>query len=94
MAKSFEQRVKVIEVNETQEFGANNFKKRTVIGIVEGEYPEEYEFEFIKDKTEIPDDLIIGSYMNFHFNLKGKRVSRDGKPDMFFTTLQAWKVEA
>ena len=51
MAKSIDLRVKVVEVKDTVEVGSNGFKKREVIGMEEGEYPQYYKFEFIKEKV-------------------------------------------
>ena len=93
MAKTFELRVKVMEIKPTEEVGSNGFKKREVIGMVEGEYPDYYKFEFIKDKVDIPDEIIPGTYVTFYFNLNGRKVEKDGKPAMYFTALQAWKVD-
>lgn len=93
MAKTFELRVKVIKIKPTEEVGQNGFKKREVIGMIEGEYPDHYKFEFIKDRVDIPDEIIVGTYVTFHFNLNGRKVEREGKDDMYFASLQAWKVD-
>ena len=91
MAQTFELRVKLEEIGETEEFGNNGFKKRELIGLLEGEYPEHYKFEFIKDKVDLLDDLIVGTYATVSFNIKGKKVEKDG--DIFYyTSLQGWKV--
>ena len=93
MAKSFEMRVKIVEVKDTEEVGNNGFLKREVIGMIEGEYPDYYKFEFIKDKTSIPDELIEGTYATMVFNIRGNKVEAKGKkPEMYFTSLQCWKV--
>ena len=91
----FKIRCKVEEIGETQTVGNNGFQKREVIGQIEGEWPDFYKFEFIKDKTSLPDELIPGTYVTFHFNMNGKKVdskNKDGQP-MYFTTLQCWKVD-
>lgn len=93
MSKTFELRVKVLEVGEIEEIGQNGFKKREVIGMIEGEYPDYYKFEFVQNKVDVPEDLLPGTYVNISFNIKGKKVEKDGK-DLYFPTLQAWKVEA
>jgi len=91
----FELRVKVQSIGDTVEVGDKGFKKREVIGMVEGEYPEFFKFEFIQDNVILPDDLIEGTYATITFNLKGRKVAskKSDQPDNFFTTLQAWKVE-
>lgn len=95
MSKSYEIRVFIEEVGETQEIGDKGFKKREVIGKIEGEWPQYYKFEFIKDKTSVPDDLIEGTYATVFFNLNGRKVeAKTAKDeDKYFTSLQAWKVD-
>jgi len=92
MAQTFELRVKLEEIGETEEIGNNGFKKRELIGLLEGEYPEHYKFEFIKDKVEKLDDLIPGTYATVFFNIKGRKVEKDGDA-FYYTSLQGWKVE-
>jgi len=91
MAQTFELRVKLEEIGETEEIGNNGFKKRELIGLLEGEYPEHYKFEFIKDKVDSLDDLIVGTYATVSFNVKGRKVERDGDT-FYYTSLQGWKV--
>lgn len=97
-SKSYELRVKVVKIDETQEF-ASGFKKRELEAVLEGEYPENFKFEFIKDKVDLLDDILEGTYATISFNIKGRKVENDKdgnllqKP-MFFTTLQGWKIEA
>lgn len=95
MSKSFDLRVKIDHVGETEEVGQNGFTKREVIGVIEGEYPEHHKFEFIKDKTSLPDNLLEGTYATIHFNIKGRKVEakKKGDPPMYFTSLQAWKID-
>jgi len=91
MAQTFELRVKLEEIGETEEFGNNGFKKRELIGLLEGEYAEHYKFEFIKDKVNLLDDLIVGTYASIFFNVKGRKVEKDGDT-FYYTSLQGWKV--
>ena len=94
MSKSFKIRVKIDQIGETEDVGKNTeFLKREVIGILEGEWPEYFKFELIKDKTKLADDLLEGTYVTVHFNLKGKKVEGQDGEDKYFTSLQAWKFE-
>lgn len=91
-------RVKVVSIGDTKEVGANGFKKRILEGKIEGEYPEEFAFEFIKDKCALLDDVLEGTYVTVHYNLRGRKVTenKDGVPfdePMFFVTLNGFKVE-
>lgn len=96
MAKH-EERVKIVEIGEIELVGKNkDFKKREVIGMIEGEYPQFYKFEFNQVNAELPDALIEGTYATIHFNLNGKKVDskKAGDPPKYFTSLIAWKIEA
>ena len=85
-------RVKVKEVRDEEKV-TETFKKRELIGIIEGEYPEEFKFECIQDKVSILDDVLEGTYVTIHYNLKGKRVDREDGSVLHFVTLNAWKVD-
>lgn len=91
----FEMRVKVLEVGETEKV-TEKFSKREVIGMIEGEYPEYHKFEFVQGNVDLPDSLIEGTYATIHFNIKGRKVESKKKndPAKYFTSLQAWKIEA
>jgi len=91
-------RVRVVSIGETETVGNNGFTKRVLEGKIEGEYPEEFAFEFTKDKVALLDDVLEDTYVTIHFNIRGRKVSEDKngskleKP-LFFVTLNGWKVE-
>ena len=95
MAKSYEMRVKIVEIR-AKENVTDKFVKREVIGMIEGEYPEYHKFEFVQKNVDLPEDLLEGTYVTIHFNIKGRKVEakKKGDDDMYFTSLQGWKVEA
>jgi hypothetical protein len=91
-------RLKVTEVGETFQVGENNLDKRFLEAIIEGEFPQTFQFEFIGDKTELLNDVKEGPYLTIHYNLRSRKVTedKDGNPleePLFFTSLQGWKVE-
>lgn len=93
MARAFELRVFVDQVGETVQL-SEKFKKRELVGKLEGEYPEHYKFEFVQDKVSLLDDVLEGTYLTISFNLKGRKIEKKGKDPAYFTSLQGWKVEA
>lgn len=98
MAKSSEMRVKVVAVNDTETVGTAGFTKRVLEGRIEGEYPEDFAFEFQKDKCVLLDDILEGTYVTIHYNTRGRKVenNKEGLPldkPLFFITLVGWKVE-
>jgi len=85
---------RVVEIGDTKEFGNNGFKKRDLICVDDtGQYENIYVFEFVQDKTELIDDLMPDSYVTVCFNIRCRRVERPGKEDIYFTSLQGWKID-
>ena len=89
-------RVKVLEVRDQVTVGNNGFTKREMIGRIEGEYPQDFLFEFPKEKGELLDVVMPDTYVTVSYNLRSNRVAavKKGDPDRFFLSLSAWKVEA
>jgi hypothetical protein len=87
-------KIMVSKVCDTVEVGANNFKKRELWGRDEGsQYPQDWKFEFVKDKTSLLDEVLEGTFITVHFNLRNNKVEKEDREPMLFTTLQGWKVE-
>jgi hypothetical protein len=85
----------VSKVGDTQSVGANNFQKRELFGRDEGsQYPQDWKFEFVKDKTKLLDDVLEGTFVTVSYNIQSKKVeSKTGGDDMYFVTLQGWKID-
>ena len=97
-AAKTELRVKVVSIGETQEVGNNGFKKRLMEGIIEGEYPQSFQFEFTKDGVNMLDDVLEGTYVTVAYNLRSRKVIEDKngvpyKEPLFFVSLNAWKID-
>lgn len=87
-------KIMVQEVGETKEVGANGFIKRELWGRDEGnQYPQDWKFEFVKDKTSLLDDVLEGTFITVFYNIRNRKVEQEGKEKMCFTTLQGWKIE-
>jgi len=93
MSDSNELTIIVEKVCETKEFGTNGFRKRELIGNTEGEYPSVYLFEFANDKADLLDDIQPNDKVTVHYNTRCRRVEKEGKDDMFFTSLSGWRIE-
>ena len=86
-------KIMVSEVCDTVSVGANDFKKREIWGRDEGsQYPQDWKFEFVKDKTSLLDNVMEGTFVEIHYNIRNNVSEKEGKPKMMFTTLQGWKV--
>lgn len=88
-----EMRVRVVSIGETKTFGDNDFKKREIVTIVDGEYENYFMFEFVKDKVDLLDDILPDSYVTISYNIRCRKVEKKGSPDAYYTSLQGWKIE-
>jgi hypothetical protein len=74
----------------------DTFKKREfVIEYAENpEYPELIKFELINDKCDIIKDYAKDQVLTVGFNLRGRKWTNPKGEDVYFNTLNAWKVNA
>lgn len=93
-------RVRVLEVGETESVGANNFQKRELFGMIEGEHPQYYKFEFVQKQAELLDNPIVleGAYLTISYNLRSRRVEKQDPdagehPYNYYLSLSGWKIE-
>jgi len=89
-------RVRVVSVGETQAFGEKDFRKRQLIGSVhDGQYENQYAFEFINDKVDLLDGILPDTDVTISFNIRCRKVEakKKGQDDMWFTSLSGWKIE-
>jgi hypothetical protein len=93
MAKN-SMRVKILEVGEKENV-TDSFIKREVVGVIEGEYPEFFKFEFVQGNVDVPENLIEGTYATIYYNLKGRKVEskKKGEAPKYFISLQGWKID-
>jgi hypothetical protein len=78
-------RVTVIKDEQTFDSGFN--KRAFVISDGADKYPQELEFETVKDKTELVAALNVGDLVDIGFNLRGR-----GWKEKHFINLEAWKI--
>ncbi len=86
---------KVVEVGETQTFGAKGFKKRSLVVLEDSDskYPNEVEFICTKDRCEQLDSISKGQHVKIRFSVSGRRW--DGpKGVRFFVELNPYSVVA
>ena len=92
MAK-VEIRVKIKEIQSQYKSPNSDFTKTSIIGVVEGEYPEVYKIDFNKKKQELLNELVEGMYVTCLCNLRGREVIKDDGTAMHFISLECWKTE-
>jgi hypothetical protein len=73
----------------------DTFKKREFVLFFADNptYPETVKFELVQDKCDILDAINLQDEITVHFNLKGRKYQHPTKGDMYFNSLQAWKID-
>lgn len=83
----FELSGKVKVVMEEQTFGSGFNKREFVITTQDDKYPQDIQFETIKDKTSLLDSISEGDEVTVNFDIRGREWK--GK---YFVNLHAWKI--
>lgn len=79
---------KVKLVNETQTFSSGFSKREIVVSVPDGNYTQDICIEFVKDKTDLLDNVKSGDQVSINFDIKGREYS--GK---YYNNLQGWKLD-
>ena len=86
---------KLIAVMDTNQVSDSFTKREFVVEYAENpQYPELLKLEVIQDKCALLDSFQIGQEVKASINLKGRKWTSPEKGDMYFNTLQVWKIEA
>lgn len=70
------------------------FRKREFVLEIPGQYPEQIKFQLTQDKCELIDKFSEGDEITVHFNLRGRPYNNKNGETVYFTNLEAWRVEA
>jgi len=84
-------KIKLIE--QTQVFGAKEFKKRGVVVTTGEEYPQDIMIEFVQDKCDILNKYKVGDGVVIHVNLRGREWVNPEGVSKYFNTIQGWRIE-
>lgn len=73
---------------------SDSFRKREfVVEYAENpQYPELIKMEFIQDKCDLLDSYKVGDSVNVEYNLKGRKWTNPKGEEVYFNTIQAWKI--
>lgn len=93
MSDTLTMEVQVLKIGEEQTFDGSNFRKRELIGLLDGKYPQEFQFEFPNDKGDLLNNISVDEIITIHYNLRSRKVTKQGKEDMFFLSLSGWKID-
>jgi hypothetical protein len=91
---SFQAKGKLHVKQDAQQVTEKFRKREFVLEIVEGTYPEYIKFQLVNDKCALLDKYNIGDEMLVSFNLRGKPFQAKTGEMVYFTNLDAWKIDA
>jgi len=87
--------VQIVSIGELNQI-TETFKKVSFRVKIDGDYPQEVEFDVKQDKA---DKFLqynkVGDFVDIDFNLQGRSYLKQGEPEAarrWFNTLDAWKV--
>lgn len=84
----------VVAILATEE--RNGFRSRQIILRTEEnpQYPQEVSFQFVKDKCDLLDKFKVDEKVSIEWNLQGRRWTNAQGVDVWFNTLQGWKIDS
>lgn len=86
---------KLMIIFEEQEVTATFKKREFVLEYAENpQYPELLKFQMIQDKCTQLDNFNIGQEVDVSFNLRGRKWTNPENVDIYFNSLEAWKITA
>jgi hypothetical protein len=80
------------KIGETEVLGAKNFKKRELIIIIGGDYPQVIMIEFVQDKCDLLNLFAEGQEVTIGINIRGKEWTNDKGESKYFNSIQGWKI--
>ena len=83
----YEARGKVKVIFETQTFASGFTKREMVITTAEDRYPQDIKFEFVKEKTDLLNDVTEGQDVSVNFDIRGNEYN--GK---YYVNLVGWRI--
>ncbi|WP_339889835.1 DUF3127 domain-containing protein [uncultured Flavobacterium sp.] len=79
---------KVVVVGQTESVGQNGFTKRLLVVETEGQHPQKLPIDFVKDNTNLLDNIQIGQVVKVQINLRGSE--HNGR---WYLQAQGWRIE-
>jgi hypothetical protein len=83
----------VYRIFETQQINSTFRKREFVVEYSENpNYPQYIKFEAIQEKCDDLNNIKIGDRVEVSFNLKGRKWINPQNQEIFFNTLDAWRI--
>lgn len=83
---------KILLIGDTKQF-SEKFKKRTVVIVTDGKFPQQVELQATNLKTSLLDNLEIGQYVTFNFGIDGRPYAKEGQETRYFNSLTIISVD-
>lgn len=71
---------------------SERFSKRSLRGVIDGEYPQHYEVQFTGKKMNDADGVMVGTFVTIIAFVNGRKIEKDGK-SMYFTSIDFHEFE-
>jgi len=86
MAYELTGRVKLIQ--EPQTFPSGFAKREMVVTVEDGNYPQDINLEFLKEKMSLLDSIRVGQKVTVTFDIRGREYN-----GRYFNNLVGWKIK-
>jgi len=85
---------KIIQIDQTKEYGANSFQKRELVIETDEQYPQPLLVEFVQEKCAVLDQYSVGQRVKIGINLRGRRWDSPDGEAKYFNSIQGWRIQA
>ena len=94
---SYELTGKLIEKFDVQQV-SDSFKKREFVvekeeNVAGNVYTEVIKFQCVQDKVSMLDNVNVNDIVTVSFNIRGRKWDKPGGDTIYFTNLDAWRME-
>ena len=73
---------------------SDSFRKREVIIVTMGEYPQHVKIEFTQDRCDALNEYQRGQPVTINYDLRGRLYQKkDGTGEGCFTSVQGWRIQ-
>ena len=79
-------------IGETETFGSNGFRKRTIAIVTSEQYPQTLGIDFIQDNVALPDQLQLNQEATISVNLQGREWTSPQGEVKYFNSLVGWRI--
>lgn len=90
----FQLQGKLIKINDTKKVSDKFSVREFVVEESSSQYPQLIQMQVTQDKCVLLDGFTLGQDIMINFNIKGREWTSPQGEVKYFTTLEAWKLDA